>query len=224
VNGPKPSLAAIWTLATPYFRSEDRLAGRALLLIVVAIELAVVGLTVLINQWNNAFYNALQDRDWNSFVYQLAYFCLLAASFIVLRVYQLYLNQWLQVRWRRWMTQAYLRNWLDDANHYRMQLQGDAADNPDQRIAEDINLFIVRSLRIGLGFLNSVVTILSFVIILWGLSNAAPLHLFGSDWVFSIRSSPSCRSSSSCGGCRTRLPCTCSDRRWIFQAIWSGRR
>ena len=78
------------------------------------------------------------------------------------------------------MTQAYLRNWLDDANHYRMQLQGDAADNPDQRIAEDIQLFVVRTLRIGLGFLNSVVTILSFVVILWGLSNAAPLHLFGS--------------------------------------------
>ena len=98
----------------------------------------------------------------------------------MLKVYQLYLNQWLQVRWRRWMTQAYLRNWLDDANHYRMQLQGDAADNPDQRIAEDIQLFVVRTLRIGLGFLNSVVTILSFVVILWGLSNAAPLHLFGS--------------------------------------------
>ena len=99
----------------------------------------------------------------------------------MLKVYQLYLNQWLQVRWRRWMTQAYLRNWLDDANHYRMQLQGDAADNPDQRIAEDIQLFVVRTLRIGLGFLNSVVTILSFVVILWGLSNAAPLHLFGID-------------------------------------------
>jgi putative ATP-binding cassette transporter len=180
VTGPKPSLAAIWTLAIPYFRSEDRNAGGALLLIIVAIELAVVGLAVLINQWNNAFYNALQDRDWNSFVNQLAYFCLLAASFIVLKVYQLYLNQWLQVRWRRWMTQAYLQNWLANANHYRMQLQGDAADNPDQRIAEDIQLFVVRTLRIGLGFLNSVVTILSFVVILWGLSDAAPLHLFGS--------------------------------------------
>ncbi len=179
MNGPKPSLAAIWTLAVPYFRSDDRFAGRLLLFVIVAIELAVVGLTVLINQWNNAFYNALQDRDWNSFVNQLAYFCLLAGSFIVLKVYQLYLNQWLQVRWRRWMTQAYLQNWLDGANHYRMQLQGDAADNPDQRIAEDIQLFVVRTLRIGLGFLNSVVTILSFVVILWGLSQAAPLHLFG---------------------------------------------
>lgn len=179
MTGPRPSLAAIWTLAVPYFRSDDRFAGRILLLVIVAIELAVVGLSVLINQWNNAFYNALQDRDWNAFVYQLAYFCVLAGTFIVIKVYQLYLNQWLQMRWRRWMTESYLQNWLDGANHYRMQLQGDAADNPDQRIAEDIQLFVVRTLRIGLGFLNSVVTILSFVVILWGLSQAAPLHLFG---------------------------------------------
>ena len=67
---------------------------------------------------------------------------MLAAAFIVLAVYQLYLNQWLQIRWRRWMTNEYLDHWLADANHYRMQLLGDAADNPDQRIAEDIKQFI----------------------------------------------------------------------------------
>lgn len=182
MTGPRPSLAAIWRLALPYFQSEDRWAGRLLLAAVVAIELAVVGLTVLFNQWNNAFYNSLQDRNWDVFVDQLQYFCVLAASFIVLKVYQLYLNQWLQIRWRRWMTEAYVARWLDGANHYRMQLQGDAADNPDQRIAEDVQLFILRALRIGLGFLSSVVTLFSFVIILWGLSAAAPLQMFGATW------------------------------------------
>lgn len=176
------TLAMIWRLALPYFRSDEAFWGRVLLASVVAIELCVVAVTVLINRWNNAFYNALQDRDWNAFVWQMSYFCVLAASFIILRVYQLYLNQWLQIRWRRWMTQMYLRHWLDDSNHYRMQLLGDAADNPDQRIAEDIQLFIERTLKIGLGFLNSVVTLFSFVIILWGLSNDAPLHLFGAAW------------------------------------------
>ena len=63
----------------------------------------------------------------------------------MLAVYQLYLNQWLQIRWRRWMTRQYLDHWLGGANHYRMQLLGDAADNPDQRIAEDINLFVERA-------------------------------------------------------------------------------
>ncbi len=63
-----------------------------------------------------------------------------------------------------------------------MQLLGDAADNPDQRIAEDINLFIEKGLYLGLGLLNAVVTLGSFVVILWGLSASAPFTLFGIDW------------------------------------------
>ena len=179
------TLATIWRLAIPYFRSEDRVAGRILLAAVVAIELALVGINVLINQWNARFYNALQERAWDAFVRELSIFCLLAGTFIVLAVYQLYLNQWLQIRWRRFLTTRYLGEWLDSSIHYRMQLGGDAADNPDHRIAEDIKQFIdgvsngVGILPIGLGLLNSVVTLGSFVVILWGLSQAAPLTLAG---------------------------------------------
>ena len=174
------TLAIVWRIASPYFYSEDRWAGRILLAAVVAIELSIVGLNVLLNSWNNAFYNALQDKDWDAFVYQLGYFCVLATAFILLAVYQLYLNQWLQIRWRRWLTEAYLDRWLAGANHYRMQLLGDAADNPDQRIAEDVRQFIDAGiLPIGLNLLNAVVTLGSFAVILWNLSAAAPLHIFG---------------------------------------------
>ena len=146
----------------------------------IAIELSIVAINVMLNQWNNRFYNALQERDWNAFVYELLFFCVLAAAYICLAVYQLYLNQWLQIRWRRWMTREYLNHWLAGANHYRMQLLGDAADNPDQRISEDINLFIERTLTLSIGLLSAVVTLGSFVVILWTLSAAAPLKLFGS--------------------------------------------
>jgi len=173
------TLAIIWRLASPYFRSEDKWAGRILLAAVIVIELSIVGINVLLNSWNNSFYNALQDKDWNGFVYQLGFFCALATAFILLAVYQLYLNQWLQIRWRRWLTRTYLDHWLEGANHYRMQLLGDAADNPDQRIADDIRQFIELTLNIGLQLLNSCVTLLSFLAILWGLSAAAPVHLFG---------------------------------------------
>ena len=179
MTGIATTLATIWRLAAPYFRSEDRWAGRVLLASVVAIELALVAVDVMINQWNARFYNALQDRDWDTFVYELGIFCALAASAIVLAVYQLYLNQWLQIRWRQWMTRTYLNDWLGGANHYRMQLLGDAADNPDQRIAEDIRLFVEKTLVIGIGLLSSIVTLASFVVILWMLSAAAPLVLFG---------------------------------------------
>jgi putative ATP-binding cassette transporter len=136
---------------------------------------------VLFNRWNNVFYNALQEHNQAVFTYQIGYFTVLAVFWITLKVYQLYLNQWLQIRWRKWMTARYLSGWLHDANHYRMQLLGDAADNPDQRIAEDTQRFVEQTLALGIGLLSSVVTLASFVFILWGLSNEAPLHLFGRD-------------------------------------------
>ena len=188
MRGIFSTLAIVWRIASPYFYSEDRWAGRILLAAVVAIELSIVGINVLLNTWNNTFYNALQDKNWDAFIYQLGYFCVLATIYILLAVYQLYLNQWLQIRWRRWLTQTYLDHWLTGANHYRMQLLGDAADNPDQRIAEDVKQFIdagttgIGVLPIGLGLLNSVVTLGSFAIILWNLSGTAPLQLFGTTW------------------------------------------
>jgi vitamin B12/bleomycin/antimicrobial peptide transport system ATP-binding/permease protein len=182
VKNIRSTLATVWRIAIPYFRSEDKWAGRGLLASVIAIELAIVGITVLLNQWNSRFYNALQERNWDTFVSEIIYFSVIAAIYIVLAVYQLYLNQWLQIRWRRWMTSHYLREWLQQANHYRMQLQGDAADNPDQRMTDDVKLFVDRTLNIGVGLLSSIVTLASFVTILWGLSNAAPLHMFGQDY------------------------------------------
>ncbi len=173
------TLATIWRLAIPYYRSEDRWPGRILLGSLIAIELSLVAIQVILNQWYNRFYNTLQDHNWNAFVSAILFFCVIAAIYTVLAVYQTYLNLWLQIRWRRWMTRTYLRQWLNTANHYRMQLLGDAADNPDQRIADDLQLFVQFTLSIGIGFLNSVVTLGSFVVILWTLSAAAPLHLFG---------------------------------------------
>ena len=173
------TIGTIWRLSLPYYRSEDRWPGRILLATVVAIELSIVAIQVLLNQWYNRFYNTLQDHNWNGFVSAILYFCVLAAVFTVLAVYQTYLNQWLQIRWRRWMTQTYLRQWLNTANHYRMQLLGDEADNPDQRIAQDLQMFVQYTLTIGLGILNSVVSFCSFVVILWELSQQAPLTVFG---------------------------------------------
>jgi vitamin B12/bleomycin/antimicrobial peptide transport system ATP-binding/permease protein len=181
VNNIRSTLAIVWRIAVPYFRSEDKWAGLTLLGAVILIELSLVANDVLLNQWRNRFYNALQEHDWNGFVRELIIFCVLAAVLVVQSIYRLYLNQWLQIRWRRWMTHRYLDQWLHEANHYRMQLQGDTADNPDQRISEDIRIFITDTLTIGIGLLSSIVSLASFVVILWGLSEAMPLHVFGRD-------------------------------------------
>jgi vitamin B12/bleomycin/antimicrobial peptide transport system ATP-binding/permease protein len=182
VKNIRATLAIVWRIASPYFRSEDKWAGRGLLAAVIAIELSLVAIDVLINQWNNRFYNALQDKNWDIFVWEFGVFIVLASCSVVLAVYQLYLNQWLQIRWRSWLTSHYLGEWLEGPNHYRMQLQGDAADNPDQRMTEDVKLFIERTMEIGVGLLSAIVSLVSFVVILWGLSAAAPLHLFGNEF------------------------------------------
>ena len=178
----RSTLATVWRIAVPYFNSEDKWAGRGLLAAVIAIELALVGNDVLINLWRARFYNALQEKDWDSFVREMLVFCVLATILVALQVYQLYLNQWLQIRWRSWMTSKYLADWMHDANHYRMQLQGDAADNPDQRMSDDVKLFVSQTLALGVGLLSSIVSLASFVVILWGLSAAAPLVLYGIDF------------------------------------------
>ncbi len=182
MNNIRSTLAAVWRIAAPYFRSEDKWAGRGLLAAVIAIELMIVAINVLLNAWNNRFYNALQEKNWDGFVREIGIFSLLATCYIALSVYQLYLNQWLQIRWRRWMTTLYLGEWLHDANHYRMQLQGDAADNPDQRVSDDVKLFVEQTLSITVGLLSAVVTLGSFVIILWGLSADSPLTIFGNEF------------------------------------------
>ena len=176
------SSATVWRIAAPYFRSEDKFAGRLLLAAVIAIELTVVGINVLLNQWNNRFYTALQEKNWEGFVREMGIFCILATAYIALAVYQLYLNQWLQIRWRNWLTHHYLGEWLDGPTHYRMQLRGDAADNPDQRISDDVKMFVDQTLNISVGFLSAVVTLGSFIVILWGLSANSPLTLFGSEF------------------------------------------
>jgi vitamin B12/bleomycin/antimicrobial peptide transport system ATP-binding/permease protein len=164
-------------IAVPYFRSEDRWAGRALLVAVIALQLFQVWLNVRFNAWYKTFYDALQNKDWDTFIWQIGVFSVLAAFFIVSAVYQIYLQQWLQIRWRGWLTNRYLGRWLGNGTHYRMRLKGDSADNPDQRIADDIKQFINSTLDIGISLLGSIVTLISFVVILWNLSASTPLMI-----------------------------------------------
>jgi len=137
----------------------------------------MVYLTVLLNQWNNAFYNALQNKNMPAFRGQLFRVTWLITIFIFLAVYQVYLNQMLEIRWRRWLTNRYLLAWLSDEAYYRMQLQAKETDNPDQRIAEDLQLLASHTLGLFTGGLRAIVTLVTFVAILWGLSGSLTVTL-----------------------------------------------
>ena len=163
----------------PYWFSEDRWAGRGLLLAVVLLSLGMVYASVLLNQWNNAFFSALQDRNQSAFLWLLLRVSGLLAAFIVLAVYQTYLNQMLEIRWRRWLTDRYLSAWLADAAYYRMQLVAGETDNPDQRIAEDVHLLVSHTLGLSTWGLRALVTLATFVAILWGLSGTVTFVVGG---------------------------------------------
>jgi putative ATP-binding cassette transporter len=172
----KPGMVrAAWRLALPFWMGDEKWSARGLLAAVVALNLASVWLNVRLNAWNNDFYNALQNYDWPKFWWQFAIFGMIAVSLIVVAVYQLYLRQILHIRWRRWMTDRFLKDWLADRAYYRMQLDQSATDNPDQRIADDLDRFTSISLTLSIGLMNAVVTLLSFLFILWTLSGS--LHI-----------------------------------------------
>ncbi|MBC7781527.1 MAG: ABC transporter ATP-binding protein/permease [Proteobacteria bacterium] len=179
-------MRAFWRLASPFWRSEERFAAWALLASVIALNLGSVYMLVQINSWYNAFYNTIQTYDQPGFVALLWYFLFLAAVYILIVVYQSYLNQMLQIRWRRWLTGRYVDRWLSEQIHYRMQFAGEHAqagtDNPDQRISEDVRLMCDQTLDIGLGLMNAVVTLASFVFVLWNLSGPAEFTLAGVDF------------------------------------------
>src|ERR1700722_13867742 len=172
-------LKEAWSIARPYWFSDERWLARGLLAAVLAMNLAQVWINVRLNSWRNDFYNSLQNYDEGAFFYQLALFAVLAGAYILLLVYGLYLQQMLQIRWRRWMTNVYLKEWLGDNIYYRLQLTGDATDNPDQRIAEDLNLFPAQTLNLSLGLLTNIVQAVSFSFILWDLSGALDIPLGG---------------------------------------------
>jgi putative ATP-binding cassette transporter len=173
----KTFLTDLWALTRPYWFSQERWSAVGLLVVVIGLNLGLVYIRVLINLWNNDFYNTLQNLDEHGFYRQLLRFALLAGSYIVVAVYQLYLNQMLQIRWRRWLTSTYLDAWIGNRTYYRMQLSDSGTDNPDQRIADDLALFCDRALNLTLGLLSSAVSLGSFVTILWGLSGAFRVNI-----------------------------------------------
>jgi putative ATP-binding cassette transporter len=172
-------LKEAWEIARPYWFSEERWVARGLLAAILAANLLTVWINVRLNSWRNDFYNSLQNYDEAEFFYQLGLFTVLAGAFIIIAVYGLYLQQMLQIRWRRWMTDVYLKEWLGDKIYYRLQLTGDSTDNPDQRISEDLSQFPSQSLNLSIGLLTNIVQAVSFGFILWDLSGPLDIALGG---------------------------------------------
>ena len=149
---------------------EQVKAGKSPYHFIEFMSLGIVYLNVLFNEWNNLFYNSLQNKDLQAFFRLFGRFAILATFFIVVAVYQIYLRQMLQIRWRRWLTERYVGRWLAGQAYYRLRFENGLTDNPDQRISEDIAGFVEQTLSLTLGLLEAVVSLVSFSVILWELS------------------------------------------------------
>lgn len=159
-------------LAVPYWKSEDKWKALLLLFAIVAMNLGMVYVLVELNLWIKAFYDVLQATDKARFFPEILRFCLLAGAYTAQAVYSIYLSQMLQIRWRNWLTNKYLQKWLDGKTYYRIRFEGPATDNPDQRISEDINTYTEQTISLGMNLLSSLVTLISFLGILWVLSGS----------------------------------------------------
>ena len=171
----------VWALTKSYWQSEEKKKAYLLLLTIIALTLGVVFMLVQLNQWYNIFYSALQNYEKEKIFSELFHFSWLAFIYIILAVYAFYLQQVLIINWRRWLTNEYIDEWLNHKTYYRLQMFGTATDNPDQRISEDVRMFVEYTLRFGIGILKAFTTFASFVVILYNLSGPLQFKLAGMD-------------------------------------------
>lgn len=176
-------IAGLFHLITPYWNSEEKKSARLYLAAIITLTIAAVYMTLLLNEWFNSFYSALQNYDSDAVYRGLLRFTGLAFAHIAFAVYSYYLQQRLALRWRKWMTKNYLAKWTGQQMYYRLEMfsQG-TADNPDQRISEDINLFTARTLSFMSGLLRSATTIVCFIFVLWNLSEILSFSAAGQEF------------------------------------------
>lgn len=190
------TLALAWRLAIPYFkerrqgsldfrwfriRMQERWIGLGLFGLILGLNVAQVYLNVKFNSWYNSFYTALQDRNGSAFSAELIMWCVIVAPLITSLVVEVYLTNWLRIRWRDWMTERFVNRWTHNANYYRLSQGVSSTDNPDQRIAEDIRDFILSTLTIFVQIFNTVLTLYAFTMVLWGISADFPYTIGGFD-------------------------------------------
>jgi putative ATP-binding cassette transporter len=144
---------------------------------IVLMTLFSVRMNVLFSFWYNGFYSALQNLDGAAFWFMLLVFAILATVHVTRALINYYLRQAFVIHWRVWLTDTLLQRWLDKQAYYRSQYVAEYADNPDQRIQQDVETFVDSSLSLSMGLLDSVVSLIAFSVILWSLSGA--LNLFG---------------------------------------------
>lgn len=177
----KLSIRAFFRIAVPYWKSRDSFVAWGLLVLIIALTSGAVFLATAINSWYKSFWDTIQNYDIPGFKHYLWVFVALASIHVVVSVYNSYLRSCLAIRWRKWLTDRVMHEWLENNAYYRMQLADRNTENPDQRISEDLNAFVTYSISLLLGTASDLAMLGTFGVVLWDLSHSVTLTLFNDE-------------------------------------------
>ena len=177
----KLSIRAFFRIAVPYWKSRDSFVAWGLLVLIIALTSGAEFLATAINSWYKSFWDTIQNYDIPGFKHYLWVFVALASIHVVVSVYNSYLRSCLTIRWRKWLTDRVMHEWLENNAYYRMQLADRNTENPDQRISEDLNAFVTYSISLLLGTASDLAMLGTFGVVLWHLSHSVTLTLFNDE-------------------------------------------
>ena len=167
-----------WYLTKPFWSSSEKYKALAWLSLIIILSLLEVYMSVRLNKWNATFYDAIQNYDKPAFLRALFQGIYIILSYVLTMLIGYYFKSLLEIKWRKWLTHFYLDNWFTTKAYYKVRFTKTGLENPDQRISEDIKEFINLTLSLSLGLFKSMISLGSFVIILWGLSGNFKFNLF----------------------------------------------
>lgn len=168
-----------WTLLKLFWRSSQKKTAFGLLGIVIFLLASLTALEAIFTYWQRALYDALQQYDWGQFTWLLKLFVPLASLLIVLFIGKHFVEVLLKTKWRQFLTQQFVQKWLTDKRYYLLQFTMLKTDNPDQRLAEDLEHITSTGLSLFVSFVGAFFALFVFLNILWTLSGTYPVSLGG---------------------------------------------
>ena len=175
----KVTLKAFFLMLKSYWGCKDSIKSWILLVVIISLTGSSVYIATSINSWYKEFWDTIQNYDIDGFKHQLIIFVVLASIHVVVSVYNAYLKSCLAINWRTWLTGKTMTRWLESDNYYKLQLADKNTDNPDQRIAEDLNMFVSSTIVLIIGTATDLAMMISFGVVLWQLSSAVDITIMG---------------------------------------------
>ena len=163
------TMRQLWLITKTFFRSERRGKANALLVLLLVLSVASVGVIVLASYASRDFITAIEKKDWHAYWRAMWFYVGALGVAVLLDVYSRLAQQSLALLWREWMSQHLIKRYFNNRAYYRLR-GSQSIDNPDQRISEDVRNFTLDSLSYALIVVNSVITLIGFLGVLWSIS------------------------------------------------------